>query len=226
MTEPGDPKAPAEALAAVEAAAAPATPEVPATAAASASEPMNEAAAHASPPSPPPPVEAVPAGPSAAPSAAPSAPVEPPLVEPPPFPEALPPSPPAASPAAPRAEPDEAPPSAGGGKARREERDRPRIPRGPRPDLVSSAEPLYRDLRGYRMRLEPPDLARLRELPGSKGKTDRELGDTFFDGQSERFVASLAEDVPAPADVRVVVDPYSRQAFLAVERKIRSILSF
>lgn len=76
------------------------------------------------------------------------------------------------------------------------------------------------------MRLEPADLARLRELPGSKGKTDRELGETFFDGQSERFVTSLAEDVPSPAEVRVVVDPYSRQAFLAVERKIRSILSF
>jgi hypothetical protein len=91
---------------------------------------------------------------------------------------------------------------------------------------VSSEEPLYRDRGGYRMRLEPADLARRRELPGSKGKTDRELGETFFDGQSERFVASLAEDVPAPADVRVVVDPYSRQAFLAVERKIRSILSF
>ncbi len=76
------------------------------------------------------------------------------------------------------------------------------------------------------MRLEPPDLARLRELPGSKGKTDLELGETFFDGQAARFAASLAEDVPAPADVRVVVDPYSRQAFLAVEKKIRSILSF
>jgi hypothetical protein len=112
------------------------------------------------------------------------------------------------------------------GRSRREERDRPRAPRGPRPDLLASAEPLYRDRGGYRMRLEPADLARLRELPGSKGKTDRELGETFFDGQSERFVTSLAEDVPAPAEVRVVVDPYSRQAFLAVEQKIRSILSF
>lgn len=89
-----------------------------------------------------------------------------------------------------------------------------------------SGEPLYRDSAGYRLRLEPPDLARLRELPGSKGKTDQELGETFFDGQAARLAASLAEDVPAPAEVRVVVDPYSRQAFLAVERKIRSILSF
>ncbi len=88
------------------------------------------------------------------------------------------------------------------------------------------ALPLYRESRGYRMRLEPPDLARLRELPGSKGKTDVELGEIFFDGQSERFTTSLAEDVPSPAEVRVVVDPYSRQAFLAVEKKIRSILSF
>jgi len=43
---------------------------------------------------------------------------------------------------------------------------------------------------------------------------------------SPRSSSSLAEDVPSPADVRVVVDPYSRQAFLAVDRKIRSILSF
>ena len=104
--------------------------------------------------------------------------------------------------------------------------DRPRAPRGPRPDLIEAAEPVFRESRGYRMRLEPADLTRLRELPGSKGKTDRELGETFFDGQSDRFTASLAEDVPSPADVRVVVDPYSRQAFLAVEKKIRSILSF
>ncbi|MEP7132405.1 MAG: hypothetical protein ABI914_04525 [Acidobacteriota bacterium] len=104
--------------------------------------------------------------------------------------------------------------------------DRPRPPRGPRPDLKETAEPVFRESRGYRMRLEPADLTRLRELPGSKGKTDRELGETFFDGQSDRFTASLAEDVPSPAEVRVVVDPYSRQAFLAVEKKIRSILSF
>ena len=108
-------------------------------------------------------------------------------------------------------------------RPRREERP---SARGPRPDLSASIEPLYRDDAGYRMRLEPPDLARLRELPGSKGKSDHELGETFFDGQAARFSASLAEDVPTPADVRVVIDPYSRQAFLAVEKKIRSIVSF
>ena len=116
-------------------------------------------------------------------------------------------------------------PSGPSGKPRREE-ERARVPRGPKPDLANATEPVYRERGGYRLRLEPADLARLRELPGSKGKTDRELGEAFFDGQSERFVVSLAEDVPTPADVRVVVDPYSRQAFLAVERKIRSILSF
>jgi hypothetical protein len=109
------------------------------------------------------------------------------------------------------------------GRGRREERP---SARGPRPDLSLSGEALYRESAGYRLRLEPPDLARLRELPGSKGKTDQELGEIFFDGQAARLSASLAEDVPAPAEVRVVVDPYSRQAFLAVERKIRSILSF
>lgn len=95
-----------------------------------------------------------------------------------------------------------------------------------RPSLALSREPLYRESRGYRMRLEPPDLARLRELPGSRGLSDQELGESFFDGQSDRFTQALEEDVPAPAEIRVVVDPYSRQAFLALDNKIRAILSF
>ena len=164
----------------------------------------------------PPPV-LTPAGASAVPPPAPAAPA-------PAAPAPL--APAAPAPMAPALSPPPAPNREGSNRSRREERDRPRVPRGPRPDLVSSTEPLYRDRGGYRMRLEPPDLARLRELPGSKGKTDRELGESFFDGLAERFAASLAEDVPAPAEVRVVVDPYSRQAFLAVEQKIRSILSF
>jgi hypothetical protein len=96
----------------------------------------------------------------------------------------------------------------------------------PRPDLVDRREPLYRDCRGYRLRLDPPDLARLRELPGSRGKSDDEIGEAFFDGQAERLAASLVDDVPAPSEIRVVVDPYSRQAFLALENRIRGILSF
>jgi hypothetical protein len=99
-------------------------------------------------------------------------------------------------------------------------------PRGERPRLELSREPLFRESRGYRMRLEPADLARLRELPGSKGLSDQELGEAFFDGQADRFTEALAEDVAAPAEIRVVVDPYSRQAFLALENKIRAILSF
>ena len=96
----------------------------------------------------------------------------------------------------------------------------------PRPDLIDRREPLYRECRGYRLRLDPPDLARLRELAGSRGKSDDELGEAFFDGQAERLAASIAEDVPAPSEIRVVVDPYSRQAFLALENRIRGILSF
>jgi hypothetical protein len=102
----------------------------------------------------------------------------------------------------------------------------PAPPRGPRPTLTVGLEPLYKEVGGFRMRLEPEDLARLRELPGSKGRTDRELGEEFFEKQADRFVLSLAEDVVPPAEVRVVVDPYSRQAFLAIDRTIRSILSF
>jgi hypothetical protein len=93
-------------------------------------------------------------------------------------------------------------------------------------NLTRAREALYRERRGYRMRLEPADLARLRELPGSKGRSDEELGESFFDAQADRFTEALAVDVPAPADIRVVVDPYSRQAFLALENRIRAILSF
>ncbi len=105
------------------------------------------------------------------------------------------------------------------------ERERAAGPRG-RPDLADRREPLYRECRGYRLRLDPPDLARLRELPGSRGKSDTEIGEAFFDGQADRLAASIAEDVPAPNELRVVVDPYSRQAFLALENRIRGILSF
>ena len=93
-------------------------------------------------------------------------------------------------------------------------------------DLAGRREPLYRECRGYRLRLDPPDLARLRELPGSRGKSDSEIGEAFFDGQAERLAASIADDVPSPSEIRVVVDPYSRQAFLALENQIRGILSF
>jgi hypothetical protein len=93
-------------------------------------------------------------------------------------------------------------------------------------DLSDRRQPLYRECRGYRLRLDPPDLARLRELPGSRGKSDDEIGEAFFDGQADRLAASIADDVPTPSEIRVVVDPYSRQAFLALENRIRGILSF
>ena len=102
----------------------------------------------------------------------------------------------------------------------------PRPARGPRPELSQVREPLYREAGGYRLRLEPQDLAKLRELPGSKEKTDQELGELFFDGQAARLTGAISDDVPAPAEVRVVVDPYSRQAFLAVGKTIRGIVSF
>jgi hypothetical protein len=98
--------------------------------------------------------------------------------------------------------------------------------RGPRPDMLELREPLFREAGGYRLRLDPADLARLRELPGSKEKTDRELGEQFFDAYSERLTGAVADDVPAPAELRVVVDPFSRQAFLALGRTIRGIVSF
>jgi hypothetical protein len=98
--------------------------------------------------------------------------------------------------------------------------------RGGRPEMLESREPLYRESGGYTLRLDPPDLARLRELPGSKGKTDRELGELFLDGQAARLTGAVSGDVPVPAELRVVVDPYSRQAFLALGKTIRGIVSF
>jgi hypothetical protein len=98
--------------------------------------------------------------------------------------------------------------------------------KGTRPDLAERREPLYREIRGYRLRLDPPDLARLRELPGSRGKSDTEIGEAFFDGQADRLASAIDGDVPSPSEVRVVVDPYSRQAFLALAGTIRGILSF
>ncbi len=98
--------------------------------------------------------------------------------------------------------------------------------RGSRPEMLEPRESLYRESGGYTLRLDPPDLARLRELPGSKGKTDRELGELFLEGQAERLTGAVSGDVPVPAELRVVVDPYSRQAFLALGKTIRGIVSF
>ncbi len=105
------------------------------------------------------------------------------------------------------------------------------VPAGPppgttRPGLVERREPLYRESRGFRLRLEPADLARLRELAGSRGKTDAELGEAFFDGQADRIVAAVSDDLAPPAELRVVVDPYTRQAFVALGSSIRGIVSF
>jgi hypothetical protein len=119
---------------------------------------------------------------------------------------------------------DDEPPAAEAMTGTLPEPSRP-APRG-RPDLADRREPLYRECRGYRLRLDPPDLARLRELPGSRGRSDTEIGEAFFDGQADRLAASIADDVPSGNELRVVVDPYSRQAFLALENQIRGILSF
>jgi hypothetical protein len=121
-----------------------------------------------------------------------------------------------------------APPEAlsGGGRTAPPEPPSAAAAKSARPDLSDRRDPLYREVRGYKLRLDPPDLARLRELPGSRGRSDTEIGEAFFDGQAERLAAALADDVPEPAELRVVVDPYSRQAFLALEGTIRGILSF
>jgi hypothetical protein len=83
-----------------------------------------------------------------------------------------------------------------------------------------------REQGGYRFHLYPADAAKLRELAGARGKSDETLIDEFLSAQAPRWAQSLADTLPPPADVRVVVDPYSRQAFLASGRTVFSILSF
>lgn len=95
-----------------------------------------------------------------------------------------------------------------------------------RPNLSIERNPVSREQAGYAFHLEPPDLANLRELPGARGKSDEELGEEFLATHGDRLVAALAGDVPAPASIRVLVDPYSRQAFLAYQDRVRGIVSF
>jgi hypothetical protein len=95
-----------------------------------------------------------------------------------------------------------------------------------RPSLSVEKISVSRDHGGYAFRLEPSDLANLRELPGARGKTDEELGAEFLASQCDRLVAALAGDPPAPAAIRVLIDPYSRQVFLAHQDRVVGILSF
>jgi len=95
-----------------------------------------------------------------------------------------------------------------------------------RPTLSVERAPVFREQAGYSFQLEPPDLANLRELPNARGKSDEELGKEFLEAYGDRLVAAIADDLPAPASVRVLVDPYSRQAFLALGTRVRGIVSF
>jgi hypothetical protein len=92
--------------------------------------------------------------------------------------------------------------------------------------VASNAAGADRECGGYRFQIHPPDVAKLRELAGARGKSDETLVAEFFDAQAPRWAESLAENLPAPADVRIVVDPYSRQAFMASGNVVYSILSF
>jgi hypothetical protein len=98
--------------------------------------------------------------------------------------------------------------------------------RSSRPDLSVVRSAVSQEHAGFTFRLEPPDLANLRELPGARGRTDEELGAEFLLAHGDRLAAAIASDLPAASSVRVLVDPYSRQAFLAVEDRVRGIVSF
>jgi len=102
----------------------------------------------------------------------------------------------------------------------------PEDPRPVRPALSVERAAVSRECAGYTLRLDPPDLANLRELPGARGHADEDLGKSFLDEHCERLAAALTGDLPTPAEVRVLVDPYSRQAFLAFENRVRGIVSF
>jgi len=91
---------------------------------------------------------------------------------------------------------------------------------------VSNAAPAERECGGYRFRLTSADVAKLRELAGARGRSDEALVAEFFDSQASRWAESLSENLPPPAEVRIVVDPYSRQSFMACGTTVYSILSF
>ena len=123
------------------------------------------------------------------------------------------------------------PPEAGAGTGAgpvpaRSEAASPGGRRPSRPSLSVERAAVSREHAGYTFRLEPPDLANLRELPGARGRTDEELGAEFLLAHGDRLAAAIADDLPVTSSVRVLVDPYSRQAFLAVEDRVRGIVSF
>jgi hypothetical protein len=95
-----------------------------------------------------------------------------------------------------------------------------------RPELRDPVAPAFRSHSGYTFLMNGANVAKLRELPGARGRTDDELAAEFFDGQAPRWVDQLSGDLPAPAELHVVIDPYSRQSFLARHGKIITILSF
>jgi hypothetical protein len=125
---------------------------------------------------------------------------------------------------------DEAPPPGpareGAPAPTRSEAAAPAGRRPARPDLSVERSAVWREHAGYTFRFEPSDLANLRELPGARGRTDEELGAEFLLANGERLVAAISDDLPVASSVRVLVDPYSRQAFLAVEDRVRGIVSF
>jgi hypothetical protein len=94
------------------------------------------------------------------------------------------------------------------------------------PELRDPVEPAFRSLSGYTFLLNGANVAKLRELPGARGRPDDQLAAEFFDGQAPRWVEQLSGDLQAPAEIRVVIDPYSRQCFLALRETIVTILSF
>src|SRR5262245_65640951 len=61
----------------------------------------------------------------------------------------------------------------------------PPPPAAKRPDLQARHEPLYRECRGFRLRLDPPDIARLLELPGSRGRSAEQLAQALFHSQAD-----------------------------------------
>jgi hypothetical protein len=95
-----------------------------------------------------------------------------------------------------------------------------------RPNLAIERVAVSREHAGFTFRLEPQDLANLRELPGARGRSDDELGAEFLQMHGDRLAAAIAGDLPSASLVRVLVDPYSRQVFLAYQDRVRGIVSF
>lgn len=73
--------------------------------------------------------------------------------------------------------------------------------------------------------LDETQCARLRELPNWSGRDEDFVAEDFLGGKASRWAAALS-GIPAGTELRVLVDQFSRQAFLIDGQLVVHIDSF